>query len=177
MRDGTFRNVAAEVGLAVEGPLRVAAAGDVNKDGYVDFFFARAGGAGTLALSDGRGRFAVSAADESTANAQGAQFVDYDNDGLLDLVALTPGGLRVVRNLGTRWMDVTGSAVPGSVSVSGAGGSSLAAGDIDGDGDDDLVVGGTSSPHPSERRRKPSPFGPRPSHRARQQPQRARSED
>ena len=145
MRDGTFRNVATEVGLTVEGSLRSAAAGDVNKDGYVDFFFARAGSAGVLALSDGRGRFTVGAADGSTADTQRAQFVDYDNDGLLDLVALTPGGLRVVRNLGTRWMDVTGSAVPGSSSLSGAAAGSLGAGDIDGDGDDDLIVAGTSS--------------------------------
>jgi Flp pilus assembly protein TadD len=145
MRDGTFRNVAKEVGLTIEGSLRAAAAADVNKDGYVDFFFARAGSAGALALSDGRGRFAVSAADDSTANAQGAQFVDYDNDGLLDLVALTPGGLRVVRNLGTRWMDVSGSAVPASSSVSGSAVASLAVGDIDGDGDDDLIVDGAGS--------------------------------
>ena len=33
------------------------AAGDVNKDGFTDFFFGRAGRPGTLALSDGRGRF------------------------------------------------------------------------------------------------------------------------
>lgn len=145
MRDGTFRNVAAETGLTLEGTLRMAAAGDVNKDGSVDFFFARAGGAGVLALSDGRGRFTTSAADAATTETQRAQFLDYDNDGLLDLVALTTGGLRVIRNLGARWMDVTSSATPASLAVSGASGLSLAAGDIDNDGDEDLIVGEASA--------------------------------
>jgi hypothetical protein len=41
MRDGTFRDVAAEVGLAgseLKGATNVAA-GDVNKDGFTDFYF------------------------------------------------------------------------------------------------------------------------------------------
>ena len=46
LRDGTFRDVAAEVGLAAAvgstGDVTAVAAGDVNKDGYPDFFFGRA---------------------------------------------------------------------------------------------------------------------------------------
>ena len=39
MRDGSFSDVAAEVGPRRRtGPFRCAAAGDVNKDGYTDFF-------------------------------------------------------------------------------------------------------------------------------------------
>src|SRR5262249_61163798 len=54
MRDGTFKDVAASAGLSVAGDVSAIAAGDVNKDGYPDFFFGRADGPGTLALSDGR---------------------------------------------------------------------------------------------------------------------------
>ena len=109
MRDGTFKDVARDVGLAVEGAASMAAAGDVNKDGYLDFFHAGRD-AGQFAVSDGRGGYVVSAADRYTAGATAAQFVDYDNDGLLDLLAATPGGIRVLRNLGTRWLDVTARA-------------------------------------------------------------------
>jgi tetratricopeptide (TPR) repeat protein len=142
MRDGTFKNVAADVGLMLEGTSLMAAAGDVNKDGYVDFFFARAGAPGTFALSDGRGRFTLSAADPVTADAHAAQFIDYDNDGLLDLVAVTPGGIRVLRNLGSRWMDVSAAAMPGPSAALDPGSATLAAGDTDGDGDTDVIVRG-----------------------------------
>ena len=34
--------------------------------------------------------------------------LDYDNDGLLDLLTGGPGaGARLVRNLGSEWVDVT----------------------------------------------------------------------
>ena len=136
MRDGTFKDVAREVGLVLDGAAVMAAAGDVNKDGFVDFFFARTGAPGALAISDGRGRFTITAADAATADARAAQFVDYDNDGLLDLVAVTPGGVRVVRNLGTRWSDVSARAAAGLAADAAA----LASADGDGDGDVDIVV-------------------------------------
>ena len=39
MRDGTFRDVATDVGITRKGASSVAA-GDVNKDGFTDFYFA-----------------------------------------------------------------------------------------------------------------------------------------
>ena len=47
-RDGTFRNVAKDVGLEMEGHWISAAAGDVNKDGFTDFFLGRADGPALL---------------------------------------------------------------------------------------------------------------------------------
>ena len=138
MRDGTFRDVAREVGLGFDGSAPVAAAGDVNKDGFVDFFFGRAGTPGQFALSDGRGRYTVSAADPLTSPAHAAQFVDYDNDGLLDLLVATPAGLRMFRNLGSRWMDV--SAKVSGLGTTPVGVLAIATGDIDGDGDTDALV-------------------------------------
>ncbi|HEY7497933.1 MAG TPA: FG-GAP-like repeat-containing protein, partial [Vicinamibacterales bacterium] len=53
MRDGTFRDAAAAVGFPRDGSYSALAAGDLNKDGYADFFFARKDSAGALMLSDG----------------------------------------------------------------------------------------------------------------------------
>ena len=154
LRDGTFRNVAAEAGLDVKGGgLNTVAAGDVNKDGFTDFYFGRANGAGEFAVSDGKGRFVVSpaphAAGAAAAEYTSAQFLDYDNDGLLDLVTVSRaqrGGLRVLRNTGGGWADVSEKASRGVLAEVAEGGAlpvALASGDLDADGDVDLVITST----------------------------------
>jgi tetratricopeptide (TPR) repeat protein len=150
-RDGTFRDVAAEVGLASTAaagdPMTAVAVGDVNKDDWPDFFFARASG-GVLALSDGHGRFNTSDAPGATRGATAAQFLDYDNDGLLDLVALTSAGPVVVRNLGPSWVDVTAGALDAAPAAARVPARSFAAADTDHDGNIDLVTtAGTGAWH------------------------------
>ncbi len=138
MRDGTFRDVAAEVGLAAsdrKGATSVAA-GDVNKDGFTDFYFdSLFDASGYLALSNGKERFQVT---KMAGADHASQFVDYDNDGLLDLVTLVPGELRILRNTGDSWADVTSKATKG---INASAANVLATGDIDGDGDTDIVFG------------------------------------
>ncbi|MEQ1908760.1 MAG: FG-GAP-like repeat-containing protein [Vicinamibacterales bacterium] len=141
-RDGTFKDVAEPVGL-VRGPgtsggVTAVAVGDVNRDDTPDFFFSHVGGA-ELLLSDGHGRYSPAPADDRLRAATAAQFVDYDNDGLLDLVALTPGGLAVSRNVGSSWVDVTASATSG-IPADAAAARALSIADTDGDGTPDLVV-------------------------------------
>ncbi|MBI3403285.1 MAG: VCBS repeat-containing protein [Acidobacteria bacterium] len=148
-RDGTFRDVASDVGLTGvlpgDGDITSVAAADLNKDDYPDFFFARSNAAGVIAMSDGRGRYTIAAAADGTRGTAAALFFDYDNDGLLDLGAWTPDGLRVFRNLGQRWSDVTSSALPSRSATAGAGLASaraLAIGDLEGNGHSDVVAAG-----------------------------------
>ena len=139
MRDGSFRDVANEVGLAANGHWISAAAGDLNKDGYTDFFFGRTDGAALFSISDGRERFKTTVAPGGSKGVRAAQFLDYDNDGLLDCLALTDKGLRVWRNVGNGWIDVSKRAVGPSLSQVETG-RAFAAGDIDSDGDTDIIL-------------------------------------
>ncbi|MGH9348519.1 MAG: FG-GAP-like repeat-containing protein [Vicinamibacterales bacterium] len=139
-RDGTFRDVAAEVGLPRPGQYTGVAVADINKDLAPDFFFGRAGAAGVMASSGPGGRFALADAPAGTRNAGPALFVDYDNDGLPDLVVSTPDGPRLWRSAATRWIDASTAALPARLVPAGDTVASMSAADLDGDGDMDLVV-------------------------------------
>ncbi len=139
-RDGTFRDAAAQAGLPGEAAYKAAAAGDVNKDGAPDFVFAMANTPAAIALSEGQGRFSLEVAPQGTAGATALQLFDYDNDGLLDFLAFTPGGPRLWRHLGSSWQDVTSEALPPALSSGGDMPAAFSVGDIDADGDYDVVA-------------------------------------
>jgi tetratricopeptide (TPR) repeat protein len=148
VRDGTFRDVAADVGLAaIAGTNEVAsaAAADVNKDEFPDFFFGRSSGS-AFAISDGRGRFVTAPAPDADAS-RGSQLADYDNDGLLDLVTWGTRGPSVFRNLGGQWSDVTEAATRGIGTAARGPTTSrgFALADVSGDGSTDLITGGQVS--------------------------------
>ena len=53
LRDGSFKDVASTLGLPSSGDYTAVAAGDVNKDGFVDFFFGRSSLSGGSGLERG----------------------------------------------------------------------------------------------------------------------------
>ncbi len=136
MRDGTFRDVAAEVGLGGLKRVLNVAAGDINKDGFTDFYFNNAG----FALSNGKGRFDIVPPPTGNLGPTGAsQLLDYDNDGLLDLITSLGGKLSVLRNTGNEFVHVKTAMPDGPSQV-------LASGDLDNDGDTDLVFDSPGRP-------------------------------
>lgn len=173
--DGSFREQALVAGCALnasgepEGSMGVDA-GDVDGDGDLDLVLTHMSHeTDTLFVNDGTGRFE----DESMASGIGrtsrgltgfgAGWLDYDNDGDLDL-AVANGEIKAIdalvelgdpfplhqrnqllRNLGDgRFEEVEGGAAdPFAISEVSRG---LALGDLDNDGDIDIVVANNNGP-------------------------------
>ena len=99
--DGTFTDVSVDSGLDTATNTFGIAAGDYNNDGFTDLYVTRAGfyvGEGQLFRNNGDGTFTDVTQEAGLEDVWGpaftASWVDYDNDGLLDLfVANNLGGL------------------------------------------------------------------------------------
>src|SRR5262245_9505504 len=174
-RNGTFKNVALLAGVALpisgkaEGSMGVDAA-DFDNDGDEDLVMTELSGEGTnLYVNDGAGIFedrgSPSGLEAITLpyTGFGTGWIDYDNDGWLDLLAVN-GTVQIIealrqahepfplhqrklimRNLGNgRFEDVTAHA--GAVFQLSEVGRGAAFGDIDNDGDIDVVIVNNNGP-------------------------------
>lgn len=140
-----FSDVTGTSGLASGGGSIAVAVGDYNNDGLLDLFVASAnGGEPALWLNKGDGTFnrdrQSSGALQALRSASGlaATFVDYNNDGWLDLVVGSTSKVFLFRNDGTGKFVDKSVLIPDPVRV--AGSSAIAVTDVDDDGDEDLVL-------------------------------------
>lgn len=138
--DGSFTERAAEAGISGPGipwALRPEGAhgADWNDDGYLDLYCAS-----HLFVNDGSGRFLDVRAAVGLPQRfdEGSSFVDYDNDGDLDLYTRCLDSVYLFRNDSGHFTDVTAAA--GIAGVPVFWGDSWA--DVDNDGDMDLVQHG-----------------------------------
>ena len=123
--------------------------GDVDGDGDADVVLGDFRGLDKLYLNDGRRRFVDSTQGRLPQDGRGTTglaLVDVDGDTDLDVVLAKWGAQnRLYLNDGSgRFIDATVGRMPVDTHLSSA----LAVGDVDGDGDADLMFGGGTSCFP-----------------------------
>jgi hypothetical protein len=168
--DGTFREDSLLAGCAVnaEGAAEASmgiTAGDFDNDGDEDLFITHlTRETNTLYRNQGGGFFGDATQELGLGTPSwsvtgfGTAFLDFDNDGRLDLVSVNGGvtyfasGVRrelaqpnqLFRNVGDRFEDISASAGASFGLEEMSRG--LAAGDLDNDGDTDLVLSNSAGP-------------------------------
>ena len=143
--NGQFRECADSAGVSLSGlpaalkPEGVAVA-DWNGDGALDLYVAS-----HLFINDGHAHFTDVRAQAGLPQVldEGAQFVDYDNDGDLDLCLRTSTGPKLYRNTNGMFTDVT--PVLGIGTVAWDWGDRWE--DVDNDGDMDFVFFSPGAAH------------------------------
>ena len=92
---GAFRNATDEAGVGLAGRIGVTASfADVDNDGDPDLLVTTVRGGNVLFENDGRGRFRDVTGEAGVglvAHSSGSVFLDYDTDGLLDLLVCNVG--------------------------------------------------------------------------------------
>jgi enediyne biosynthesis protein E4 len=172
-RDGTFKEAALAAGVAVTSEGKAEAsmgvdAGDFDNDGDEDLIITELTGQGSnLYVNDGRATFRDASAQSGLSSFSlpytgwGTTWFDFDNDGWLDTLSvngtiITQEGHRarpfpydqkklLLRNLGNgRFEQATSKAGRAfELSESGRG---AAFGDVDNDGDIDVLIGNDAGP-------------------------------
>ncbi len=142
VRTGAFEEVGAAAGVPAAADYTAMAIGDVNKDGFTDVLLGSSNQPAAWMLSQRGGRFRTVEAPAGTRGMKAVQVIDYDNDGLLDVFASTADGPRLFRQAGNGWQEDTAAvAALRGADPTGAAVATLAAADLDLDGDTDLVAG------------------------------------
>ncbi len=150
-RGGRFREIAGEAGLGQVPGVSAVSLGDYNNDGFQDLFVAsKEPGASRLYMNRGDGSFEVDESSEQLISSlaqlalHDARFIDFDNDGYLDLLlvgearAAEQPGVVLLHNdgQGKLWLS------PGNLPDDLLSGSAITTLDYNDDGDVDFAITG-----------------------------------
>lgn len=146
--DGTFTDTAKPGVLARSDPSQGCALGDFDNDGDLDIYLAQYGESNQLYRNKGNGKFDDVAKDaevDDGGNGMTAAFLDYDNDGWLDIYVVNDGQNNLLyHNEGDgTFEDVTLDA---EVGYSGEG-RDVVVGDYNSDGYVDIYVVNEDEPN------------------------------
>ena len=136
-----FRDVTQASGISSSGGPS-AVAGDYNNDGSIDLFVSSSEPA--LWMNRGDGTFSRDQRSRDALRTLGstpgaaARFIDYDNNGWLDLLVGDSSGLYLLRNDGGGRFLGRSAVIPEPVRAAGV--SAIAVSDVDDDGDQDLAL-------------------------------------
>ncbi len=142
--NGSFRDVAAEAGVAGDADTRSVVWFDHDSDGFPDLLTVRAEGGVELLQNLGGGEFrsiTASAGMDAPGEGRGVTAGDVDADGDVDLVVTDATGDRLWFN-GYEDVDTRGTFAEDAAAagLENAGGWGASLGDLDSDGDLDLLV-------------------------------------
>ncbi|MFQ5550296.1 MAG: FG-GAP-like repeat-containing protein, partial [Gemmatimonadales bacterium] len=138
LRQGRFHDVASDAGIASEG-VQSFTVNDMTNDGSLDMLRLGSGGA-ELLVNAGDGTFGVDTTARSlfaSFDPRVAQFLDFDNDGQLDIaIRSAAGGLGLLRNEGQGRLSDATASLPRLAAAAVV----MGVADFDADGDIDIVV-------------------------------------
>ncbi len=147
LNDGRGRFAASPHALPAKTNSNAAVAGDIDGDGDLDLILSRNTARELVLLNDGKGRFEDASETwlpDVVDVTQDLKLVDVDGDRDLDLVAgnepgdaAQPGRNRLYINTGARFVDESEQRLPAAALREET--RKVAVGDIDGDGDADLL--------------------------------------